>query len=360
LTTRLSTVDSGPVIEADPRRAWLEPGAHEVAPGVWRMPLPLPTDGLRAVNVYAVADGGGLTLVDAGWAIDEARQALVTALRAIGAQLGDIRRFLVTHFHRDHLTQAIAIRRELGAKVLLGAGEKHAVDTLIGDPAPAMRHQFEMLARYGGEKVLAALRAAGMRADVGDPGYEPPDAYVDSGELFQVGDRVLEAIATPGHTRGHLVFFDRAGGLLFAGDHVLPHITPSVGFEVDPPRLALDAYLGSLRLVRRLPDAVLLPAHGPAGGRVHERVDALLDHHDRRLAEMLRRLGDGASTPYEVAAQTFWTSRRRPLGDLDPVNQMLAVFETALHLDLLVARGKVALADADGVLVYRAGAGASR
>jgi hypothetical protein len=115
-----------------------------------------------------------------------------------------------------------------------------------------------------------------------------------------------------------------------------------------------------LRLVRRLPDAVLPPAHGPAGGRVHERVDALLDHHDGRLAEMLLRLGDGASTPYDVAAQTFWTSRRRPLGDLDPFNQMLAVFETALHLDLLVARGKVAVADADGVLVYRAGAGASR
>jgi glyoxylase-like metal-dependent hydrolase (beta-lactamase superfamily II) len=244
--------------------------------------------------------------------------------------------------------------------VLLGAGEKRAIETLTGDRAPALRTQFEMLARYGGEKVLAALRAAGMRADVRDPGYEPPDAYVDSGEQFQVGERVLEAIATPGHTRGHLVFFDRAGGLLFAGDHVLPHITPSVGFEVDPPRLALDAYLGSLRLVRRLPDAVLLPAHGPAGGRVHERVDALLDHHDRRLAEMLRVLGDGASTAYEVATRTFWTSRRRLFGDLDPFNQMLAVFETALHLDLLVARGQATAADADGVLVYRAGAGGSR
>jgi hypothetical protein len=93
---------------------------------------------------------------------------------------------------------------------------------------------------------------------------------------------------------------------------------------------------------------------------VHERVDALLDHHDRRLAEMLRVLGDGASTAYEVATRTFWTSRRRLFGDLDPFNQMLAVFETALHLDLLVARGQATAADADGVLVYRAGAGGSR
>ncbi|MGH3629143.1 MAG: MBL fold metallo-hydrolase, partial [Sciscionella sp.] len=35
------------------RHAWEEPGAFPVAPGVHRIPLPLPNDGLRAVNVYA-------------------------------------------------------------------------------------------------------------------------------------------------------------------------------------------------------------------------------------------------------------------------------------------------------------------
>ena len=36
---------------------WQEPGAHPVAPGIHRIPLPLPQDGLRAVNVYAVTAG---------------------------------------------------------------------------------------------------------------------------------------------------------------------------------------------------------------------------------------------------------------------------------------------------------------
>ena len=40
-----------------------------MADGVHRIPLPLPNDGLRAVNVYAIADGDGLTLVDSGWAL---------------------------------------------------------------------------------------------------------------------------------------------------------------------------------------------------------------------------------------------------------------------------------------------------
>ena len=66
------------------------------------------------MNVYALRDGDGLTLVDAGWAMEASRAALVEGLAALGAGLGDIRRFLVTHAHRDHYTAAMAVRREFG------------------------------------------------------------------------------------------------------------------------------------------------------------------------------------------------------------------------------------------------------
>ena len=88
-----------------------------------------------------------------------------------------------------------------------------------------------------------------------------------------MGDRTLRVVATPGHTQGHVVFRDEAAGLLFAGDHVLPHITPSIGFEAVPVELALGHYLRSLRLVREMPDMRLLPAHGPVRPSVHDRVD---------------------------------------------------------------------------------------
>lgn len=57
------------------RDTWTEPGTFEVAPGIYRIPLPLPNDGLRAVNVYALAHGGDLVLIDSGWAIAGARRA---------------------------------------------------------------------------------------------------------------------------------------------------------------------------------------------------------------------------------------------------------------------------------------------
>ena len=55
------------------RDDWTRPGTFEVAPGVHRLPLPLPNDGLRAVNVYALTHDDGPVLIDSGWAIAEAR-----------------------------------------------------------------------------------------------------------------------------------------------------------------------------------------------------------------------------------------------------------------------------------------------
>ena len=97
-------------IEADdPSGDWAAPGVYEVDPGVYRIPLPLPHDGLKAVNVYALRDGEGLVLVDSGWSIAEARALLDKSLAALGHGLGDVRRFLVTHVHRDHYTLAVQL-----------------------------------------------------------------------------------------------------------------------------------------------------------------------------------------------------------------------------------------------------------
>ena len=48
------------------RYAWIEPDVEDLGAGVYRIPLPLPMDGLKAVNVYAITDPGGVDLIDAG------------------------------------------------------------------------------------------------------------------------------------------------------------------------------------------------------------------------------------------------------------------------------------------------------
>src|SRR2546430_13809381 len=94
------------------RYAWIEPAVEDLGGGIYRIPLPLPLDGLKAVNVYAITDPGGVDLIDAGFAIVAARERLTEALRQLGYGLGDVRNFIVTHIHIDHYSLAVELPRE--------------------------------------------------------------------------------------------------------------------------------------------------------------------------------------------------------------------------------------------------------
>ena len=334
------------------KQDWIEPGAFEVAPGVHRIPLPLPTDGLRAVNVYAVQSADGLVLVDSGWALDVAREQLEAALATLGHDFGDIQRFLVTHMHRDHYTMAIALRRTFGAKIALGIGEQPSLDRVLSGRGSAKATE---LVRWGAPQLIDRWREVfGTDERQGADYYEPPDEWLEGTATIDLGDRTLVALPTPGHTQGHVVFVDEQAGVLFAGDHVLPHITPSIGFEPAPATLPLGDYLDSLRLVRSYPDLRLLPAHGPVTPSVHARVDELLDHHEDRLAETLAAVRDGAGTAFDAARRLGWTRRHRRFDDLDLFNQTLATGETAAHLEVLVFRRELNSSIVDGVVEYSA------
>ncbi|ADU49634.1 MBL fold metallo-hydrolase [Intrasporangium calvum] len=350
-----------PLEQADPRTNrttldWTEPGAFEVADGVYRIPLPLPLDGLHAVNIYVIDTGEGLLSIDGGWAVAPAREALRAALTSVGYGIGDIRQFLVTHLHRDHYTQAVALRREFGARVSLGVHEQVSL-ALVRTPAGRSHQtQLDQLVVAGAGAVAARLVAGGFAAGDEDiENLEAPDEWLSPEQAIRVSEtRSLHARHTPGHTQGHVVFVDESEGLLFAGDHVLPHITPSIGFEPAPSHLPLRDYLDSLRRVRAMADLVLLPAHGMPGPSTHARIDQLLQHHEDRLQACLDSVGPAGTTAFEVAAKLPWTSRMRSLDDLDPFNQMLAVCETAAHLDLLAERGSVVVSEHRGRRVYQA------
>lgn len=330
---------------------WTEPGAYPVAPGIHRLPLPLPMDGLRAVNVYVVETDQGLVLVDGGWAIEESRKLLESSLESIGYGVGDITRFLVTHVHRDHYTQASVIAKELGAHVSLGLGDKPTLD-LMRQPEVTEDPTAAQLRLVGAHEISRDWESmmSGPRPDLAMWGY--PDTWLTEDHTVDVGGRALAAVSTPGHTQGHFVFADLAGGLLLAGDHVLPTITPSVGFEPVYADLPLGDFLASLVKVRSLPDLRLLPAHGPVTESSHARIDELLRHHEDRLALCRQAVEAGLETAYAVAGVLPWTRHRRSLRDLDTFNAALASLETATHLDLLAARGEVARTQVDGTRRY--------
>jgi glyoxylase-like metal-dependent hydrolase (beta-lactamase superfamily II) len=349
--------DAAPVIESTGRGQWTQPGVEEVAAGVHRVPLPLPNDGLRAVNVYLLLHPDGIVAIDSGWAIPDAREVFDRALSQLGAHVSDVRRFLVTHVHRDHYTQAISLRREFGARVSLGAGERGNLEIVMEPSRMPLAEQLGGLRRTGAFALVDQLtqHLLSNSREHEDAEWEFPDEWLREGTLDAAG-RTLDVVTTPGHTQGHVVFHDREQKLLFAGDHVLSTITPSIGFEPVLAANPLSDFLTSLAKLRDRPDATLLPAHGPITDSVHRRIDELVEHHARRLDDIERTVGAGASTAFEVAARLRWTRHDRALDELDPFNQMLAVSETAAHLTLLVAQGRVSATEDPDVTRYSVGA----
>ena len=335
------------------RGAWAEPAVDEVAPGVHRIPLPLPGDGLRAVNVYVLSGEDAVAAIDSGWSIPEARELLVRQLGTLGIGPADVRRFLVTHVHRDHYTLGVALRREFGNRVELGLGEQPSIAAANDPDWAPLGPQLRTLRIMGADDLAARIEAhfAATRPErVRD--FDPPDAWLSPGVLETGAGRTLEVVETPGHTQGHVVFHDLEHRLLFAGDHVLPTITPSIGFEAVLSPNPLGQFLDSLALIRSRPDARLLAAHGPVAESAHARVDELVDHHGRRLDDTLAAVTRGASTGFEAAGQLTWTRRQTAFADLDMFNAMLAVAETGAHLQLLLAQGRLTVGEVDGVRHY--------
>lgn len=337
---------------SEPVADWTEPGAFEVAPGVHRIPLPMPNDGLRAVNIYVIASGDGCVLIDSGWALAEARTALEQGLGAIGYGFENIQRFLITHMHRDHYTLGIELQRLFGAKVAIGAGEQESIERSISNTDSALQKLLPIWGAAGLAEAWMADYNPEERAHYANA-YGPPDEWIADGQLLAAGPRTLTAIQTPGHTRGHLVYLDAEAKVMFTGDHVLPRITPSIGLEPARLKSPLTAYLSSLRLMLTHADARMLPAHGPLGDSVHVRVHELIKHHDVRLEHTLAAVAAGAGTPYDVARAIGWTRRETPFDELTQYNKILAVGETQAHLVVLTERAQlVQSVDGEGNVTF--------
>jgi len=334
------------------RDEWTRSGVYEVAAGVYRIPLPLPMQGLTAVNSYLFTGPEGLVYVDPGFSDDASRRTVERAFAELGHNTTDIVTCVSTHHHWDHYAQAYAWRGEIGSKLYIGDQERHSIlgyDAAAQDRWPAQSAQ---LAEAGATELARAVAEQEAPEMEQKTAYGPPDGWLSDGDRIELADGALEVIMTPGHTRGHAILRHTPSGALVTGDHVLPYITPSIGFEWAPEDQPLQSFLRSLGNTLELPDGKLLPAHGPVTESTHVRVKEQMTHHEERLAEVLQLIGDEPGSSYEVARQMTWTRRARPLDDLPVEHQMIAVSEIRAHLEVLRLDGQAAVHVDDGVRRY--------
>lgn len=313
---------------------------ERIHPRVARIRLPLPLEGLTSVNCYVLTGDDEVALVDPGWSSPETERALLSGLDELGVDTGSIGRILTTHHHWDHYTQAITWQRTRDVPTYLGAGDGRSI-AAWRDLDGAFPRQVGLLRRAGADVLADEIAAIPVEPHERAMDFEEPAHWITDGEEVDLGGLRVRAIATPGHTRGHVCFEVVGQRLLLTGDHVLPRITPSIAYERAPDPRSLTSYLSSLHVVTQMRDHALLPAHGTATGTAAQRAEELLAHHDGRLEVIDGLVASGLSSAYEVAAAMRWTRHERSLADLEPIHRMTAVLEAAAHLEHLAAHAAV-------------------
>jgi glyoxylase-like metal-dependent hydrolase (beta-lactamase superfamily II) len=324
------------------RDAWqkhLLPPVEQIRPGLWAIPVPWPRSNLRYTLSYLVGGRGGPALIDTGWPTEQGWTGLVDGVRQAGHDIADIKYVLVTHAHADHLGMAGRVREASGALVGMHPAETASMRQRVEPRAWQQRLSGWLRDRgapAGETTEMAALMsgAVGLHAELAQP-----DADIEDGSLPLGAGTGLRAVWTPGHTPGHLCFYDEQRDLLLTGDHVLPRITPHIGLPPGVDGDPLADYQTSLRALTRYNPAEVLPAHEYRFAGLGARLEGLLRHHQTRLAEIEQAVeSDPGLSTWAVSAALTWS---RGWEQTRGVSRQSAVSETWAHLLHLEAGQRV-------------------
>lgn len=295
---------------------------------------------LPYVLPYLIRSNGEAALVDNGWDTEPAYDGLKDGMAEHGASPGDLGQLFLTHVHPDHFGLTGRLAAESGARVYMHAKEAEVIASRYRRPEALVGRMESWMARHGVPKMSATDLARGSMGMLDKVSVRDPDVTLQGGEHLHVGDFDFEVIWTPGHAPGHICLYEANHKLLISGDHILPTITPNVSKYATSTANPLSDYMKSLEAVEHLDVEILLPAHEFDTRDLKGRVAEIRSHHEERLAEMERCVGDGA-TAWEVAACVRWTTGR--LADFEPWMQRAAVGETVAHLEYLYELGRLKL-----------------
>ena len=308
--------------------------ATEIAHGVFWLRMPM-FGSLEAINLWALADDDGWTIVDTGLRTIETaaawRQAFASTLEG-----RPIRRIIVTHLHPDHSGMAGWLAQKQPAQLWMTRLEYLTLRVLAsytGEEAPEEAIRFYQTVGWE-EDALDHYRA--RFGDFGKMLYPLPDNFcaLEDGQRLMIGGREWVIVVGKGHSPEHAMLHCPKMKLLISGDQVLPEISSNVSVQpLEPEADPLSDWLEALESLRqRVPnDVLVLPAHGKPFHGLHARICALIDGHEDGLERLLLLL----ETP-KRASDVFPALFKRQI-DLSVLS--LATGESLAHLACLRSRG---------------------
>ncbi|WP_031548908.1 MBL fold metallo-hydrolase [Parvularcula oceani] len=183
------------------------------------------------------AASGAAAVIDPGGEIDR----ILAEAKGMDAR---IEKIWLTHGHLDHASGAMALKERTGA-IIEGA---HPEEAFWLDQIEAVTMQYGF---------------------PGDNRNCTPDRWLDEGDKVELDGNIFEVYFTPGHTPGHIVFFNREAKLAFVGDVLFQGSIGRTDFPRGDHQTLIDSITGKLWPLGD--DVRFIPGHGPMGTFGQER-----------------------------------------------------------------------------------------
>ena len=179
-------------------------------------------------SVIRCEETGLGAVVDPGGDVDK----ILAYIEEAGVKIDKI---LLTHGHIDHAGATSELAKALSVPVI----------------GPQREDQF----------LLESLAAQGQMFGLPAAASVTPDQWLDPGDVVQVGNERFEVRHCPGHTPGHVVFYNAARKFVIVGDVLFDG---SIG-RSDLPRGDSATLMRSIKdeLLSLPDDTTFLPGHGP-------------------------------------------------------------------------------------------------
>lgn len=311
--------------------------AIEVAEGVLWMRLPLPMT-LDHVNIYALDDGDGWTIVDTGFDSKTSREIWEKILA--GPLKGKpVTRVIVTHHHPDHVGLAGWFQADHGAALwTTRTAWLFARMLQLDEQAVPTQESLDFYRRAGMDEEVFQQRASERPFNFSDVVAPMPVGFkrVKQDDVVRIGGRDWDVHIGNGHAPEHATFWSRDDNLVLSGDQILPSISSNIGVyatepEADPVGDWMESCARLSQYARE--DHLVLGGHKLPFTGMPLRMKQLIENHHGALDRLMEHL----DTP-QTAGECFLPIFKRQIGG--PAYG-LALVEALAHLNHLYHVGKV-------------------